>query len=53
MRPIEFIKTTVFCGVTAWLAFNFPALSQGLIIALLSTLWLTYLYSTVTKWRQH
>jgi len=53
MRVIDFMKTTVFCGGIAWLAFNFPALSQGLIIALLSALWLTYLHSTVSKWRQH
>jgi len=51
MRMIDFIKTTLFCGITAFLAFNFPALSQGIIIAALSALWLTYLHSTVTHMR--
>ena len=53
MRLIDFIKTTLFCGITAWVGFTFPAFSQGLLIAVLSALWLTYLHSTVSKWRQH
>ena len=53
MRLIDLIKTTVFCGGTAWLAVNFPAFSQVIIVAALSILWLTYLHSAVRHWRQH
>jgi len=53
MRLFDFIKTTLFCGITAWLAVNFPAFSQVIIVAALSILWLTYLHSTFTRWRQH
>ena len=51
MRPIDFLITTVCCGVVAWLAYNFPAFSQGITIALLCVLWLTYLHSTITRLR--
>ena len=51
MHPIDFLKITVCCGIIAWLAFNFPALSQGIIIAVLFTIWLMHLYGTVTKLR--
>lgn len=47
MRPIDLIKATVFCGLTAFLAYSYPALSQGLIIGCLSLLWLSYLYRVV------
>jgi hypothetical protein len=53
MRLIDLIKTTLFCGITAWLAVNYPAFSQVIIVAALSILWLSYLHSTVSHWRQH
>jgi len=51
MRPIDLLYATICCGTIAYLAYNFPALSQGIIIAVLSALWLTYLHSTVTRLR--
>ena len=47
MRTSDLIKATVVCGLAAYLVFEFPVLGQALIIALLSVLWLSYLYSTV------
>ncbi|NOS71150.1 MAG: hypothetical protein HOP33_14620 [Verrucomicrobia bacterium] len=52
MRAIDFVKATVCCGITAYFAYTFPALSQGIIIAILSLLWLTYLHSTVIRLRR-
>ncbi len=52
MRPIDLIKATLSCGIAAYLVYTFPALSQGIIIALLSVLWLSYLRSTVRSLRQ-
>ena len=53
MRPFDFLKATTYCGLIAYLAFRFPALSQGLIIALLSLIWLTYFHSTFTRSRKY
>jgi len=53
MRPSDFLKATACCGLIAYLAYRFPALSQGLIIALLSLIWLTYVHSTFTRSRQN
>jgi len=52
MRPIDLFKATLFCGIAAYLVYTFPTLSQGIIIALLSLLWLSYLRSTVLRLRQ-
>ena len=49
MRPFDLIKATVVCGLIAYLAYSLPAFSQGLIIAILSLLWLSYLYRTVVS----
>jgi hypothetical protein len=45
------IKATIGCGLTAYLVFEFPVLGQGIIIGVLSLLWLSYLYSTVRRAR--
>jgi len=53
MRPFDFIKATVCCGLIAYLAYRVPTFSQALIIALLSLIWLTYFHSTFLRSRQH
>ena len=51
MTATNFAKATLFCGGIAYFAFRIPALSQAIIIALLSVLWLSYLHSTVSRLR--
>ena len=51
MRTSDLIKATVVCGLAAYLVFEFPVLGQVVIIAVLSLLWLSYLYSTVRRRR--
>lgn len=51
MRPIDFFKATLACGVIAYLAFIFPGLSQGIIIGVLFLLWASYLRSTLRRAR--
>jgi len=51
MRTSDLIKATIGCGLTAYLVYEFPKLGQGIIIAALSLLWLSYLYSTVMSRR--
>lgn len=52
MTAYDFAKATVLCGATAYFAYRFPALSQAIIIAMLSLLWLSYLHSTVSRLRE-
>lgn len=49
MRPIDFVKATLACGLAAYLVYEYPALGQGIIIGLLSLLWLSYLYSIMNR----
>lgn len=51
MRPFDLVKATVFCGLLAFLVYNYPALGQAIIIGVLSLLWLSYLYRTVVTAR--
>ena len=53
MRPLDLIKATFCCGVLAYFSYRIPALSQALIIAILSMLWLSYLHSTVRRLKEH
>jgi len=53
MTAFDLAKATLLCGSIAYFAYSIPVLSQVLIIALLSLLWLTYLHSTVRCLRQH
>ena len=48
MRTSDLIKATVACGLAAYLVYEFPVLGQVVIIGVLSLLWLSYLYTTVT-----
>lgn len=49
MRPLDFVKATAACALVAYLVYEFPALGQGIIIGVLSLLWLSYLYSTIVN----
>ena len=50
MSFVDLTKATVTCGGIAFLIYTFPALAQGLIIGLLSLLWLSYAHKTVIRW---
>lgn len=50
MSFVDLSKATVICGGTAFLIYTFPALAQGLIISLLTLLWLSYAHKTVIRW---
>jgi hypothetical protein len=49
MRTSDLVKATIACGLAAYLVYEFPVLGQVVIIATLSLLWLSYLYSTVSR----
>jgi len=51
MYPVDLLKATVACGLLAFLAYSFPALSQGIIIGILSLIWCSYVYSVVVRLR--
>ncbi len=46
MSVVDFIKATVGCGLSAFLVYSFPVLSQAMFIALVSLLWLLYARKT-------
>ena len=48
MNLLDLIKATITCGVTAFLIYSFPVLSQIVIIGLLSLLWLSYAHRTLS-----
>jgi len=45
-------KATVFCGGVAFVFFSWPVLGQILMIAVCSTLWLSYLRKVVLTYRR-
>lgn len=47
MHLLDLIKATVICGVTAFLIYTYPTLSQVVIIGALTLLWLSYAYRTL------
>ncbi len=49
MTVFDLIKATLVCGATAFVIYSVPQLSQGLVIALLSLLWLSYAHRTLTR----
>jgi len=51
MRTSDLVKATIACGLAAYLVYEFPVLGQVVIIATLSLLWLSYLYSTLMSRR--
>jgi hypothetical protein len=52
MNVLDLIKATVACGGIAFLIYNFPVLSQVLIIGLLTLLWLSYAHRTIVSLRR-
>ncbi len=53
MTAYDFAKATVLCGGIAYFVYSIPVLSQILVIAMLSLLWLSYLHRTISRLRQH
>jgi len=49
MNVFDLIKATIACGLSAFLIYSFPVVSQVLIIGLLSLLWLAYEHKTVAN----
>jgi hypothetical protein len=49
MNMSDLIKATVVCGGIAFLVYSFPVLSQAVIIAFLSLLWLSCAIQTMAS----
>jgi hypothetical protein len=52
MNLLDLIKATIACGVSAFLIYSFPVVSQVVIIGLLTLLWLGYAHKTVATLRR-
>jgi len=52
MNLLDLIKATFGCGISAFLIYSFPVISQVVIIGLLSLLWLSYAHRTVATIRR-
>jgi hypothetical protein len=52
MSVLDLTKATVICGVVAFLFYSYPVLSQVLLIAFLSLLWLSYARKTIVALRR-
>ena len=52
MNVMDLIKATIACGVSAFLIYSFPIISQVVIIGLLSLLWLSYAHKTLATIRR-
>jgi hypothetical protein len=52
MNVLDLIKATIACGVTAFLIYSFPVVSQVVIIGLLTLLWLSYAHRTLITLRR-
>ena len=52
MNFFDLIKATIACGVSAFLIYSFPVISQVVIIGLLSLLWLGYARKTIASLRR-
>jgi hypothetical protein len=49
MSIVDLIKATLVCGVTAFLIYSFPVVSQVVLIGFLSFLWLLYARTTIAR----
>ena len=49
MNMLDLLKATVICGIFAFVVYSVPVVSQVVIIALLSLLWSSYAYRTLSK----
>ena len=52
MNVLDLIKATIACGLSAFLIYNYPVLSQVIIIGLLCLLWLSYAHRTLARFRR-
>ncbi|HYG34500.1 MAG TPA: hypothetical protein VEC99_06940 [Clostridia bacterium] len=52
MNVLDLIKATIACGVSAFIIYSFPIVSQIVIIFLLTLLWLSYAHRTFTRLRR-
>jgi hypothetical protein len=52
MDVLDLIKATVFCGMTAFVCYSYPAIGQAMIIGFLALVWLGYVRSTVARLRR-
>jgi hypothetical protein len=52
MNVLDLTKATVICGLVAFLFYSCPVVSQVLLIAFLSLLWLSYARKTVLRLRR-
>jgi hypothetical protein len=49
MDMLDLLKATIICGLIAFAVYSVPVISQVVIIALLSLLWLSYARRTLIK----
>jgi hypothetical protein len=42
MNVLDLVKATIGCGLSAYVIYNYPVVSQALIIGGLTVLWLLY-----------
>lgn len=47
MNLLDLTKATVLCAGIAFLIYSFPVLAQGMLIGMLSLLWLAYAHKAV------
>jgi hypothetical protein len=52
MNMLDLAKATIACGVSAFLIYSFPVVTQWVIIGLLSLLWLSYARKTLVTLRR-
>ncbi len=52
MNMLDLLKATIGCGLSAFLIYSFPVVSQVVIIGVLSLLWLSYAHRTLTTIRR-
>ena len=52
MNVLDLIKATLACGISAFLIYSFPIISQVVIIGLLTLLWLAYAHRTLATLRR-
>jgi hypothetical protein len=49
MNVLDLVKATLACGISAFLVYSYPVLSQVLFIGLVSLLWLFYARKTLAR----
>ena len=52
MNLFDLAKATVVCGGVSFLVYSFPAISQGLIIGLLTVVWVSYAQKLIRRFVQ-